>query len=385
MEMYMNKDTLSKNIRFYRKAKGMTQNSLAEQLFIVPQTVSKWEGGISDPDPEKLCLLADLFEISLDKLVRVPAAPTKNAYIAIDGGGTKTEFLLFCGDGEVLDRFSLGGSNPNSYGISAAKEVLSIGIERLISNSDVSVIGLFAGISGAGAGKNREELGEFLKARFPYVKSRVEGDFFNVISCDVNSGKYIAVICGTGSVVYACSGEERRRLGGWGYLFDEAGSGFDIGRELFRHCLACEDEGRVDDELYVALSTSLGGEVFDNISGVYAKGKDYIASFAPIAFDYYERGNEQAKMIVKKTTDRLAYLINTAYERYDCGECAVIAGGLTARRDILEPLLSASVKKEIKLIFSEKPPIFGAAVRCIKLWGDDVDKNEAIAKFASVF
>lgn len=376
----MSKETLSNNIRFYRKAQGMTQIELAEKLFIVPQTVSKWESGISEPDSKRLCLLADLFGISLERLVRISAAPSKKAYIAVDGGGTKTEFLLFCGDGEVLERFTLGGSNPNAYGLSVAKNILAEGIERLLSNSDVSVVGIFAGISGAGAGKNREELGEFLKKRFPYVKSRVEGDFFNVISSDTDREKYIAVICGTGSVVYACSGEDRRRLGGWGYLFDEAGSGFDIGRELFRHCLACEDEGRSHDELYVALSKALGGGIFANISDVYAKGKDYVASFAPLVFEYYERGNMQAQAIVEKTADRLAYLINMAYEKYDCGEHAIIAGGLTARRDILKPLLEARVRKEINLIFSERPPIFGAAARCIKLFGEDVDTKGAIAK-----
>ena len=62
----MGNATLSNNIKYYRKAKRMTQVELAERLFIVPQTVSKWESGISEPDSEKLCLLADLFGISLE-------------------------------------------------------------------------------------------------------------------------------------------------------------------------------------------------------------------------------------------------------------------------------------------------------------------------------
>jgi hypothetical protein len=74
---------------------------------------------------------------------------------------------------------------------------------------------------------------------------------------------------------------------------------------------------------------------------------------------------------VRKTTDRLSELINTSYEKYDCGHHAVIAGGLTARRDIIEPLLSESVRKEIKLVFPQTSPIFGAAVRCIKLFGEE--------------
>ena len=73
----------------------MTQFQLAETLFVSPQTVSKWEAGSSEPDTEKLCSMADLFGISLDNLVRYDSTDVKKAFIAIDGGGTKTDFVLF--------------------------------------------------------------------------------------------------------------------------------------------------------------------------------------------------------------------------------------------------------------------------------------------------
>lgn len=369
----MNRETLSKNIRHYRKEMGLTQTELAQKLYIVPQTISKWESGISEPDSEKLCLMADLFGVSLDNLVRIPVAPSRKAYIAVDGGGTKTDFVLFDDSGEVLDRIILGGSNPNAYGISTTKDILARGIEKLLSNTDVRTVGVFAGISGAGSGSHREELNAFMKQRFPYFKSRVEGDFYNVINCVDDNDKYIAVICGTGSVVYANDGEKLHRLGGWGYLFDEAGSGFDLGRELFRHCLACEDDGRLTDEMYVELSRALGGGVFANIGTVYAKGKDHIASFAPMVFDFYDKGNPDAITIVQKTAKRLAELIDQAHERFDCGNLAVIAGGLTSRRDILEPLIRKGIGSEIRIAFPDKPPILGAAVRCLKMFGESFD------------
>ena len=52
-----------------RKEKGLSQEELANRLEITRQTVSKWELGDSTPDMEKLVLLAELFEISLDELV----------------------------------------------------------------------------------------------------------------------------------------------------------------------------------------------------------------------------------------------------------------------------------------------------------------------------
>ena len=52
-----------------RKQKGLSQEELANKLNVSRQTVSKWELGDSTPDMEKLIVLSDLFEISLDELV----------------------------------------------------------------------------------------------------------------------------------------------------------------------------------------------------------------------------------------------------------------------------------------------------------------------------
>ena len=52
-----------------RKEKGLSQEELANHLEVTRQTVSKWELGDSTPDLDKLVLLSELFEISLDELV----------------------------------------------------------------------------------------------------------------------------------------------------------------------------------------------------------------------------------------------------------------------------------------------------------------------------
>ena len=52
-----------------RKEKGLSQEELASRLEVTRQTVSKWELGDSTPDLDKLVLLSELFEISLDELV----------------------------------------------------------------------------------------------------------------------------------------------------------------------------------------------------------------------------------------------------------------------------------------------------------------------------
>ncbi len=60
----MLQDTLSR----LRRAAGLSQEQLAEQLDVTRQTISKWEGGHSTPDLEKLKALARIFGVSLDEL-----------------------------------------------------------------------------------------------------------------------------------------------------------------------------------------------------------------------------------------------------------------------------------------------------------------------------
>ncbi|MBQ8983118.1 MAG: helix-turn-helix transcriptional regulator [Lachnospiraceae bacterium] len=60
------------NNRLYelRKQKGLSQEELAHRLNVSRQTISKWEVGESTPDMEKLVAISDLFEVSLDELVK---------------------------------------------------------------------------------------------------------------------------------------------------------------------------------------------------------------------------------------------------------------------------------------------------------------------------
>lgn len=53
-----------------RKQKGFSQEELANCLNVSRQTISKWEIGESTPDMEKLVAISDLFDVSLDELVK---------------------------------------------------------------------------------------------------------------------------------------------------------------------------------------------------------------------------------------------------------------------------------------------------------------------------
>lgn len=65
------------NLSFYRKKANLTQEELADKMFVTRQTVSRWETDIAFPDVETLVKLCDLLCCDMDTLVRGNAREEK--------------------------------------------------------------------------------------------------------------------------------------------------------------------------------------------------------------------------------------------------------------------------------------------------------------------
>ena len=61
---------LGKRLREYRSDLEMTQEELAEKMYVSRQTISSWENDKSYPDIHSLLMLSDLFGVTLDILVK---------------------------------------------------------------------------------------------------------------------------------------------------------------------------------------------------------------------------------------------------------------------------------------------------------------------------
>ncbi|GEO77598.1 hypothetical protein LCR01_20410 [Companilactobacillus crustorum] len=61
---------LGTRIKEEREKKGWSQNDLAEKLHVSRQSVSKWELGSAYPDIERLIQISDLFNVTLDSLIK---------------------------------------------------------------------------------------------------------------------------------------------------------------------------------------------------------------------------------------------------------------------------------------------------------------------------
>lgn len=91
------------NNRLYelRKQKGLSQEELAGRINVSRQTISKWEIGDSTPDLEKLIALSDLFEVSLDKMVKGEKLRTE-AKAEVFESSAKSQELMKVLDERVL-------------------------------------------------------------------------------------------------------------------------------------------------------------------------------------------------------------------------------------------------------------------------------------------
>ena len=62
--------SIGNNLQFLRKMSGLTQEALAEKLEVSRQTISKWELDTAWPEIDKLIDLCELFNCTMDQLVR---------------------------------------------------------------------------------------------------------------------------------------------------------------------------------------------------------------------------------------------------------------------------------------------------------------------------
>lgn len=61
---------LNAQIKKYRMKKNLSQEELAEKVYVTRQTISSWENEKSYPDIHSLLLLSSLFDVSLDELIK---------------------------------------------------------------------------------------------------------------------------------------------------------------------------------------------------------------------------------------------------------------------------------------------------------------------------
>lgn len=349
------------NLKRLREKHGMTQHELGELLGYSEKSISKWECVSAVPDIDSLFKLAAIFHTSIDELF----AEQKSYYLGIDGGGTKTDLVLTDNEQNIIASLRVGPCNPIDIGMDEAKKVLSDAIYSICSHVPLSRTYMFARIAGGISGNSKSELMDFFSG-FGFAGFENDSDNLNIISAGLGEDDGISLILGTGICAWSKFGQSISRVGGWGYLIDDGGSAYNIGRDALSAYFGAFDGSGAP----TALTELIDEPPSELLPKIYSGKKMLIASYAPLVFTAASEGDSVSSAILERNFDFAARLVKAASNNLPKEDktTVVLAGGLTKQPEtirLLDKALGCPGNFELRLLDCE--PVIGAVRLAMKL------------------
>ena len=361
--------SFSINVRRLRKKLNITQKSLADNIGYSEKTVSKWETEGSVPSIEALFRVANIFRVSILDLFRCDEAIY---YLGIDGGGTKTEFALSDPNGKIVCRLFMDGCNPNTVGIGRAKRIIEDGIIQACKDVPLSSVVVYAGIAGCASEIYADEIKTMLE-KMSFAAFDVGSDNNNIVAAGLGNNEGITMILGTGICSYVVKKEETKRIAGWGYLFDNGGSAFHIGRDAINAYFSAYDGTGEETTLVQRIKQTFGYSNEELLKYLYSGGNKLVSSYAMYVFEEAEKGDKVSVSILKKHIAEIARLIRASlshFSDYDKKIPVILGGGLTNQALLLSYLLDelGDDIKSCSIQVLDVPPVNGALELAKALW-----------------
>jgi len=297
--------------------------------------------------------------------------------LGIDAGGSSTRWLLVDEAGEPVGAGKVGpvsaidlpqDPSPAPVGGSdnaalAALEELAIAVLKVGSPSFV-----VAGVTGLDTlSPEAVRLEGFLAGTLavPVQSVRVLGDVATAYLASFAPGMGVLVYGGTGSVaVHLATDGSLLRAGGHGYLIDDAGGGFWIGREALRRVLRAADEsgGPAGGPLAAAVYADLGGSDWPTIRrAVYGGGRSRVAALTPVVALAARRGDQDALAVLAGAGSELARLVGIVCGRLGQVLPVVVAGGVAMCGAPLVKALAAGLPAGATVTVATTSPVEAAA------------------------
>lgn len=288
--------------------------------------------------------------------------------LGIDGGGTKTRFKLTGDTGNTVRETVLGPSNANDIGLDKALKTLRSGIRTVLADIPAETVYAYAGIAGAASGANRDAVRACIR-EFGFAGSDAGGDIENILSAGLNGHDGMILILGTGICAFSVKDGVRYRTGGWGYLLDKGGSGYNYGCDALNAYYSALDHTGDDTLLSEMLEQKTGLNSTQLLTKVYELGKSYIASFAPLVFAAAERGDHTAQAIIDRNIYETVHIIETGLRPFEGKPVPIVlSGGLTENSQLIDMIceqLPEEISRMIRVL--SVPPVDGALLNAEKL------------------
>lgn len=238
-------------------------------------------------------------------------------FLAVDAGGTKTEFLLADEDRE-LARSRTGTIKRMRTDAGTAESNLDAGLAELTRLAGVSLGRLTRTCVGA-AGWTVPTVAEWMRAAFAQRlpgETILVGDVEIALDAAFRGGPGVLVLAGTGSNVAGRSlTGQITTVGGWGPVLADQGSGHRIGYQALRAIFLAIDERRTTSLLSLILEHWQLADTKDLIDFVHrAPGPD-ISQLARLVARAAEDGDAVARSVLEQEAAELAHLADLMLRR----------------------------------------------------------------------
>jgi N-acetylglucosamine kinase-like BadF-type ATPase len=215
--------------------------------------------------------------------------------LGIEGGGTKTSWMLFTASGGELQLLNEGQLAPANFRLTNRERILEIWREMPRA---VERVGAF--LAGCGTPADRADLAKLCAEVWPTAAIVTGSDRESGFSAAFGEDDGIAVNAGTGSSITGRRHGRVEQAGGWGHVLGDAGGGYYLSLQTLRFVLRDYDLHRRGSDLAKEVLRALClNDLNELVRWAQTAGKMEIATLAPLVFAAGTGGHERVNQILR--------------------------------------------------------------------------------------
>lgn len=297
-------------------------------------------------------------------------------YVGVDGGGTGTRVVVVAQGGEVLGQAEAPPAGVTADRVPHAVGLVADTVRTALGRAGIEppARGLCAGLAGGGRAHVRRELEALLEAHDLALGVRVVADAEAGHYDAFAGGPGLLLAAGTGSVAWGKGADGRTvRVGGWGPLVGDEGSGYILALEAVRAVLWSHDGRGRDSSLTGALLDAVGlEEPQELVDWVARGGRGEVAELARPVMEEAESGDFVAASLVDRAARELTAHLDAAFSRLgDSLQAVAFTGGLLLPGTLLRRRMEEAVQgRGVRLVTEEVNSARGAAHMALHLHQD---------------
>ena len=302
-------------------------------------------------------------------------------FLGVDGGGTKTEFVCIDGEGQMLARALTGTTYHLEVGADEAVRRLGEGIHAVCAELGITPAAIDFAFFGLPAYGEDSEVDPQLHAACARLLGHDRFACGNDMVCgwagSLGCADGINIVAGTGSIGYGERQGTAARVGGWGEVFGDEGSGHWIaiqGLALFsRMSDGRAAKGPLHDRITEAFSLRSDLELCEHIMGRHGMARGEIARLASLVSRAAAEGDEGARAILRAAAGELVALATALRSRLGFPEGTPVpiswSGGVLSQQHLVREAFVELLDRTGLFVAVEPrhPPGYGAALYARRL------------------